>query len=97
MKPEIHPAYKPAIISCACGMSYPTHSTAGSYNVEICSACHPFFTGKQKLLDTEGRVDRFRRMFGMGQGQTTAAAVAAKKKAPAPKAAAPDAAAAPAA
>ncbi len=64
MKPGIHPKYYETTIKCACGAEYPTRSTKKSYSVEICSACHPFFTGKQKLLDTAGRVERFRRKYG---------------------------------
>jgi large subunit ribosomal protein L31 len=63
MKEGIHPEYKAAKIECACGMVYDTRSTRGSYHIEICSACHPFFTGKQKLLDTAGRVDRFKKKY----------------------------------
>ncbi len=63
MKEGIHPEYKEAVISCACGVSYNTKSTAGDYKVEICAACHPFFTGKQKLIDTAGRVDRFNKKY----------------------------------
>ncbi|MEZ4440399.1 MAG: 50S ribosomal protein L31 [Polyangiaceae bacterium] len=64
MKPGIHPAYEKATITCACGSTIETYSSAGDYSVDVCSACHPFFTGKQKLLDTAGRVDRFRRKYG---------------------------------
>jgi large subunit ribosomal protein L31 len=64
MKPDIHPDYKPAKITCACGFAYETYSTRDSFMVEICSNCHPFFTGKQKLLDTAGRIDRFNRKYG---------------------------------
>ena len=63
MKPEIHPLYPPARIHCACGNTIETKSTRGSFNVEICSNCHPFFTGKYKLMDTEGRVERFRKKY----------------------------------
>lgn len=67
MKKGIHPEYKPAKITCACGAVIETRSTRGDYNVEICSACHPFFTGKQKIVDTEGRVERFMRRYGKVQ------------------------------
>ncbi len=63
MKKEIHPDYKAAVITCACGEVIQTRSTKGSFRVDICSKCHPFFTGKQKLLDTAGRVERFRKKF----------------------------------
>jgi large subunit ribosomal protein L31 len=64
MKEKIHPDYKDANITCACGAVYTTRSAKGSFSVEICSKCHPFFTGKQKLMDTEGRVERFNRKYG---------------------------------
>lgn len=65
MKNDIHPAYGPATIRCACGNVIETRSTLeGSVQVEICSACHPFFTGKMKLVDTAGRIDRFKKKFG---------------------------------
>jgi large subunit ribosomal protein L31 len=63
MKPEIHPAYKLVRVHCACGNEFITRSTANSIRVEICSNCHPFFTGKQKIVDTAGKVDRFRRRY----------------------------------
>jgi large subunit ribosomal protein L31 len=63
MKPGIHPDYKPATIRCACGNTIKTRSTRGDIKVEICSACHPFFTGTQKIVDTEGRVDRFKKKY----------------------------------
>jgi large subunit ribosomal protein L31 len=64
MKAAIHPAYNEIRVMCACGSSFTTRSThKGDIHVEICSACHPFFTGKQKLMDTAGRVERFRRKY----------------------------------
>lgn len=60
MKTEIHPKYDKTIVTCGCGNTFETKSTTGDINVEICSACHPFYTGKQKLVDTAGRVDRFK-------------------------------------
>lgn len=63
MKDKIHPKYVDAKISCACGNVIETRSTRGDYAVEICAGCHPFFTGKQKIVDTEGRVDRFNRKY----------------------------------
>jgi len=66
MKAKIHPEYKEAKIRCACGSEIETRSTRGDYAVEICSKCHPFFTGKQKLVDSEGRVQRFNRKYGRG-------------------------------
>ena len=67
MKSGIHPEYKETVITCACGATYPTRSTRKKINVEICAACHPFFTGKQKLIDTAGRVERFRRKYKLAQ------------------------------
>ncbi len=63
MKPDIHPAYHQAKVRCACGNEFFTGSTKENIRVEICSKCHPFFTGKQKLIDTAGRVERFRRKY----------------------------------
>lgn len=74
MKKDIHPQYYPtARATCACGNTFTTGSTKPELNVEICSACHPFYTGKEKLIDTAGRVDRFRKM------QTKKTDLAAKK------------------
>ena len=64
MKPEIHPNYEPTTIRCACGAVIETRSTKKDINVEICSKCHPFYTGQQNLVDTGGRVDRFNKRFG---------------------------------
>jgi len=63
MKEKIHPKYVEATVSCACGNTFKTRSTVGDIKVEICSTCHPFFTGKQKLMDTAGRVEKFRRRY----------------------------------
>lgn len=63
MKEGIHPEYTEATITCACGASFTTRSTAGSYTVDICSDCHPFYTGKQRIVDTAGRVEKFRRKY----------------------------------
>lgn len=63
MKDGIHPEYKPAAIVCACGSRVETMSTQDEIHVEICSVCHPFYTGKQKLVDTAGRVDRFNKKY----------------------------------
>ena len=66
MKAEIHPAYGEVSVTCSCGNSFTTRSTSGKdINIEICSQCHPFYTGKQKLVDTAGRVDKFRQKYGM--------------------------------
>lgn len=64
MKPGIHPEYMPSKITCACGRVTETFGTVEEIHVEICSHCHPFFTGRQKLVDTAGRVERFRRKYG---------------------------------
>ena len=63
MKQEIHPGYKATAVHCACGESFETRSTKQNIRLDICSVCHPFFTGKQKLIDTEGRVDKFRKKY----------------------------------
>jgi large subunit ribosomal protein L31 len=65
MKEGIHPKYELTKITCACGNVIETRSTVKNINVEICSACHPFFTGKQKLVDTAGRIERFRRKYNI--------------------------------
>ena len=66
MKPAIHPEYKNSTITCACGCVVETRSTtAGNIHVEICSNCHPFFTGKQKLIDSAGRVEKLRKKYGL--------------------------------
>ena len=65
MKAKIHPKYEVTKISCACGNVIETRSTVKDIKVEICSACHPFFTGKQKLVDTAGRIERFRRKYNI--------------------------------
>ena len=65
MKDKIHPKYEMTKISCACGNVIETRSTVKDIKVEICSACHPFFTGKQKLVDTAGRIERFRRKYNI--------------------------------
>ncbi|MBN2416720.1 50S ribosomal protein L31 [bacterium] len=63
MRKGIHPEYEPCTITCACGNSFESRSTVGDITVEICSACHPFFTGKQKLVDTAGRVEKYRKKY----------------------------------
>ena len=65
MREKIHPKYELTKISCACGNVIETRSTARDIKVEICSACHPFFTGKQKLVDTAGRIERFRKKYNI--------------------------------
>ena len=63
MKPKIHPEYKKAKITCACGNTVETRTTVGDLKVEICSNCHPFFTGKQKLIDSAGRIEKYMRKY----------------------------------
>ncbi len=65
MKEGIHPKYEEATITCACGNTFKTRSTKKEIHVEVCNKCHPFYTGKQKLVDTGGRVDRFKKRFNM--------------------------------
>lgn len=69
MKEGIHPKYEKATVKCACGETFETGSTKGSLRVDICSKCHPFFTGKQKLVDTGGRVERFKKKFGITENE----------------------------
>ncbi|GMR07333.1 MAG: 50S ribosomal protein L31 [Gammaproteobacteria bacterium] len=65
MKPDTHPAYSDIKVTCSCGNSFETRSTLNEdLTIEVCSSCHPFFTGKQKLMDTAGRVDRFKQKYG---------------------------------
>ncbi len=73
MKEKIHPQYKVGNVTCACGNTFQVRSTVGDLRVEICSNCHPFFTGKQKLVDSAGRVEKFNRKYGK---KKTEAAVA---------------------
>ena len=67
MKAEAHPTYNEISVTCSCGNKFQTRSTYGEsdLHIDVCSACHPFYTGKQKILDTAGRVDKFRRKYGM--------------------------------
>jgi len=70
MKQGIHPEYHDVQVTCACGHSFPTRSTKDELRVEICSSCHPFFTGRQKLIDSAGRVERFQKRYaGSGKGK----------------------------
>ena len=77
MQEGIHPDYPPSNVTCACGNSFVTRSTRGDIAVDVCSACHPFYTGTQKLIDAAGRVDRFRKRYD----KTAAAKAAAGEKA----------------
>jgi large subunit ribosomal protein L31 len=78
MKPGIHPAYGETTVHCACGSTFTTRSTAknGTIHAEVCSACHPFYTGKQKILDTGGRVAKFEKRFGKKTADAADAAAA---------------------
>jgi large subunit ribosomal protein L31 len=74
MKPDIHPEYNTITVTCACGASHQMRSTKSIDQVDICSECHPFYTGKQKLVDTEGRVERFRKKYAKtGKAKTAEA------------------------
>jgi large subunit ribosomal protein L31 len=68
MKTEIHPNYVDATVKCSCGNTFTTRSTSKELHVELCNECHPFYTGKQKLVDTGGRVERFERRYGARKG-----------------------------
>ena len=85
MKSGIHPEYHAVTAHCACGATWETHSTKKDLHLDICSNCHPFFTGRQKLIDTEGRVERFTKKYG---AQTSEQRKTAEKAAKATKAAA---------
>lgn len=69
MKANIHPEYVECTVVCACGKSFQTHATKPRLHVEVCSQCHPFFTGEQRIVDTAGRVERFRRRYGLEDQQ----------------------------
>jgi large subunit ribosomal protein L31 len=83
VKPGIHPKYHEVEVRCACGNTFKTRSTKPELHLEICNQCHPFFTGRQKLIDTEGRVERFTKRFGAQstEGRKQAAKVAKDAKA----------------
>ncbi len=89
MKEGIHPEYKATTVLCACGAEIKTRSVRGDFHVEICSSCHPFFTGKQKIMDTAGRIEKFKNRYGNASSATISAAPAVKAEpaaAPAKKA-----------
>ncbi len=83
MRENIHPAYPTAKVHCACGATWETRSTHGDLHLDICSNCHPFFTGKQKLLDTQGRIDRFRKKYANAPATPPKKKAAAKAEKPA--------------
>jgi large subunit ribosomal protein L31 len=89
MKEKIHPKYEECKVTCGCGEKFTTRATQTEINVEICSKCHPFFTGKQKLVDTAGRVEKFQRRYAKFQTQGATAAPAAEAAASQPEPAAP--------
>jgi len=76
MKEGIHPNYPAARVTCACGNTFVTRSTRGDFQVDVCSACHPFYTGTQKLIDTAGRVDRFRKRYAAKDAKKEGGSVA---------------------
>ena len=86
MKPGIHPKYEEVEAHCACGNTFKTRSTKGELRLEICNQCHPFFTGRQKLIDPEGRVERFTKRFGAQSAATRREAAESAKAAKAVKA-----------
>ena len=73
MKPKIHPKYQEAKVTCGCGETFMTRSTLKAIQVEICSKCHPFYTGKQKLIDAAGRVEKFKKKFNWDKRQASTA------------------------
>jgi len=91
MKEGIHPDYPAARVTCACGNTFVTRSTRGDFQIDVCSACHPFYTGTQKLIDTAGRVDRFRKRYEKKVPIPVRAAEPKAPKAEAPEAEAPKA------
>jgi large subunit ribosomal protein L31 len=84
MKEGIHPDYKPTKVLCACGNEISTRSVRGDFHVEICSSCHPFFTGKQKIMDTAGRIEKFKNRYGNASSATVSAAPVKKAEPAAP-------------
>jgi len=84
VKEGIHPKYADVEARCACGNTFKTRSTKPELHLEICSACHPFFTGRQKMIDTEGRVDRFQKKYGTQTSEQRKTAAKAAKAARAP-------------
>jgi len=76
MKTDIHPRYEPVTVTCTCGNEFLTRSTSERLHVEVCSDCHPFYTGRQKLLDTGGRVERFQRRIAKGRAAAAKAGTA---------------------
>ena len=77
MKEGIHPTYKKAVVTCVCGNVFETRSTTGNLHIEICASCHPFYTGKQKLLDSAGRIEKFKKKYAAKKEEPTAATAGA--------------------
>ena len=77
MKPKIHPEYVECKVSCGCGVSFQTRSTRKEIHIETCSACHPFFTGREKSMDVAGRIEKFNKKYGAAKAKAGAAAPAA--------------------
>ena len=71
MKPNLHPVYQTITVKCQCGNTFKTRSTVSAISVEVCAVCHPYFTGKQRLVDTAGRIDRFRRKYAAEPAPTS--------------------------
>jgi len=80
-KKGIHPVYKPSTITCACGNKVETYSTRSAFSVDICAACHPFYTGKQQFVDAAGRIERFQKKYAAGEAAKAAATAAKAAKA----------------
>jgi large subunit ribosomal protein L31 len=93
MKQGIHPEYVETHVTCSCGNTFTTRSVKSELHVELCNQCHPFYTGKQKLVDTGGRVERFQKKYANRRQAAPPAEAAAPAESPAPEAAAPEAAA----
>jgi len=86
VKPKIHPEYVEATVVCACGNTWQTRATKPRLHVEVCSHCHPFFTGEQRIVDTAGRVERFLKRYGLQEGGRPAAAKTGSKSKKEPEA-----------
>ncbi len=89
MKEALHPDYKPAKVTCACGNVIETRSTRGDFHIEICAQCHPFFTGKQKIMDTAGRIEKFKTRYAASPAKAETKKAEPAKAEPAKKAEAP--------
>lgn len=81
MKQDVHPEYMMATVHCACGNTFRTRSTQSDIHLDVCSVCHPFYTGKQRMIDTAGRVDRFNKKYGAGKAKKATADAAADETA----------------